>query len=142
MDEHPGLPLRHDAGASSADEDAPGFLARPPGAPVYHGFPVLDGVEVEGFKLGMITDWEAEPSGSGDAFIVAPDDSRCGLDWEVFAEHRCEEVLGATEDRWGVWYVAFPLPMDSRENARRNLAYVLPDLRPKWEAWVAASRPV
>ena len=141
MVEPRGLPLRLDSGASSADGDAPAFLARSPGAPVYHGFPVLDDVEVDGFKLGMITDWEAQPSDYGDAFVVAPDDSRCGLNWEVSPDHRCEEVPGADHGRWGVWSVAFPLPMDSRENARRNLAHVLPDLRPKWEAWVDANPP-
>lgn len=102
---------------------------------MYHGFPVLDDVEVRGFKLGMITDWEAEPSDYGDAFVVAPDDSRCGLDWEVFPERRCEEVLGATGNRWGVWYVTFPHAMDSRDSARRNLEYVLLDLEPKWRQW-------
>lgn len=137
VDEPHGLPLRIDPNAESASDDEPAFVARPPGAPVYHGFPILDDVEVDGFRLGMITDWEAEPSTYGDAFVVAPDGSRCGLDWEVFEERRCEQVLGFTEGRWGVWYVAFPHPMDSLENARRNLAHVLPDLRPKWEAWLA-----
>jgi hypothetical protein len=51
-------------------------LARPPEAPVYHGFPILDDVEVDGFKFGMITDFEAEPASDGDAFAVAPDGKR------------------------------------------------------------------
>jgi hypothetical protein len=83
MDEPHGLPLRFDPDAESASADEPAFIARPPGAPVYYGFPILDDVEVDGFRLGMISDWEAEPSDYGDAFIVAPDDSRCGLVWEV-----------------------------------------------------------
>src|SRR3954466_9986242 len=112
-DEPPGLPLRIDRVVSSGEDGTAPFLARPTGAPVYDGFPILDDVEVDGFRLGMITDWEAESSDYGDAFIVAPDDSRCGLDWEVLAEHRCDEVLGPDEGRWGVWYVAFPFPMDS-----------------------------
>lgn len=137
MDDLDGLPLRVDPKAKSAGDDAPAFVARPLGASVYHGFTILDEVDVDGFKLGMITDREAESSDRGDAFVVAPDGSRCGLDWEVFAERRFEQVLGYSPDRWGVWYVAFPYAMDSRENARRNLAHVLADLRPKWEAWLA-----
>jgi hypothetical protein len=135
VDEPHGLPLRIDPEAESANEEEPAFVARPVGAPVYHGFPILEDVEVDGFKLGMITDWEAEPSDYGDAFIVAPDNSRCGLIWEIDDEGCVESSGGFTETRWGVWNVGFPHPMDSRENARRNLAHVLGDLRPKWEKW-------
>jgi hypothetical protein len=88
----------------------------------------------------MITDWEAEPADHGDAFVVAPDGSRAGLDWEVHPEPLVEEVCGLESDRWGVWYVRFPHPMRTREDARRNLAFVLPDLRRKWEEW-RATRP-
>ena len=38
---------------------------------------------VDGFTLGTITDFEAEPSHFGDAFVVAPDGGRGGLIWEV-----------------------------------------------------------
>lgn len=130
-----GRPLRVDAEAESADPSLPAFLAKPADAPVYHGFPILDDVKVEGFRLGMITDWEAEPVDRGDAFVVVPDGSRCGLDWEVAEGHRFEQVLAPAPERWGVWYVAFPAPMNSRENARRNLTHILPDLRRTWEAW-------
>lgn len=130
-----GRPIREDPEAESADLDMPAFLARPEGAPVYHGFPILEDVEVDGFRLGMITDWESEPSERGDAFVVAPDGSRAGLDWEVFGEHKVEQVLEPTETRWGVWYVTFPNPMSSRDQARKNLATVLPELRRHWKAW-------
>lgn len=85
-----GRPLPLDPEAASANRDLSGFLARPEGAPVYHGFPILEDVEVDGFRLGMITDWEAEPADSGDAFVVAPDDSRAGLVWEIGATPRVE----------------------------------------------------
>jgi hypothetical protein len=39
------------------------------------------------------------------------------------------------DGRWGVWYVTFPNPMSSRDNARQNLAAVLSDLRSHWESW-------
>lgn len=130
-----GRPLRFDPEAASADPSLPGFLARPEGAPVYHGFVVLEDVQVDGFRLGMITDWEAHTTDIGDAFVVAPDGSRGGLVWEVHPEPMFRQVLEPEEDRWGVWEVTFPNPMSSRDNARRNLAAVLPELRRRWEEW-------
>jgi len=135
VEEREGRPLRLDRNAEAADPDQPAFLSRPEGAPVYFGFPVLEDVEVDGFRLGMITDWEVESADRGDAFVVAPDGGRAGLDWEVHPETKIEEVLAPSEARWGVWYVRFPHAMTSRANARRNLAAVLPLLHPHWEAW-------
>jgi hypothetical protein len=77
-----GRPLAIDEQAESTDPVLQAFLSRPPGAPVYHGFPVIDGAEVDGFRLGMITDFLAEPTDVGDAYVVAPDGSRVGLVWE------------------------------------------------------------
>jgi hypothetical protein len=142
-DKDKGRPLRLDEDAESADPSLPAFLARPSEAPVYHGFPVLDDVEVDGFKFGMITDFEAGPASDGDAFVVAPDGSRAGLVWKVFegddwgdyAARYFEEVCPIEKGRWGVWTVPFPLPMGSRDNVRQNLASALPLLRPKWEEW-------
>ena len=51
----------------------PAFLARPAGAPVYHGFPVIGDVEVDGFRLGMITNFLSGPAREGDAYVIAPD---------------------------------------------------------------------
>jgi len=134
-----GRPLRLDAGAETANDAEPAFLARPDGAPIYHGFPILEDVAVDGFRLGMITDWEAESCDEGDAFIVAPDDSRCGLVWEIGGDPfvAAAALVPASETRWGVWSVGLPHPMNSRENARRNLVYVLDELRPRWERWRA-----
>ena len=77
-------------------------MSRPDGAPVYYGFPVLDDVEVGGFRLGMITDWEAEATDVGDAFVVVPDGSRAGLVWEITDHFYVDECLAATPDRSGV----------------------------------------
>ena len=71
-----GRPLAIDPGAPSASATQPAFVARPKGAPVYHGFVVLEDVNVDGFTLGAITDFEAEPTDTGDAFVIAPDGSR------------------------------------------------------------------
>jgi hypothetical protein len=66
----PGLPLSLDADAKRASPELPAFLARPEGEPVYHGFQMLEGVEVDGFHLGTIS--ALGPAEYGDAFIVAP----------------------------------------------------------------------
>jgi hypothetical protein len=68
-----GRPLAVDPLAQAASQTEPAFVARPPGAPVYHGFPILGDVVVDGFTLGKITDFESEPCTEGDAFVVAPE---------------------------------------------------------------------
>ena len=133
----PGRPLALDPDADSADPDLPAFLARPEGSPVYHGFPVLDDVEVDGFKLGKISDWEAEDMDIGDAFVVAPDNSRCGLVWSIGNPEGLRQVRPPEPIRRGVWGVVFEHKMSSREQARRNLAALVPQLRPIWGKWTS-----
>jgi len=130
-----GLPLAVDDTAESASTDLPAFLAKPPGAPVYHGFRILSDVVVEGFIFGMITNFEAQESAAGDAFVVAPDNSRAGLVWEVSDKDDFTEICPIEKDRWGVWEVSFPFRMTSREAARMNLQAILPKLKPKWKEW-------
>ena len=131
-----GRPLAIDATAQSASPTEPAFITPPAGAPAYHGFVVLNDVTADGFTLGKITDFEAEPCDEGDAFVIAPDGSRAGLVWEVSDKERYfQEVLPSEAQRWGVWGVSFPLPMNSRENARRNLESILPDLKLRWAEW-------
>ena len=130
-----GRPLALDPTAKSASPDLPGFLARPSDAPVYHGFQVLSDVAVDGFIFGMITDFETEESNEGDAFVVAPDNSRAGLVWEISDKQTFAEVCPITAERWGVWAVSFPYGMATRENVRMNLQMILPKLKPKWEQW-------
>ena len=130
-----GKPLALDPDAVSADRNMPPFVARPQGAPVYYGFRILEDVSVEGFRLGIITAIEEEPAESGDAFVVAPDDSRAGLVWETGEYPLIQEICPPKPVRWGVWGVFFPHPMISNENARKNLAFILPELRKRWEQW-------
>lgn len=137
IDEHKPKrrPLALDPTAVSASATEPAFVAVPEGEPVYYGFRVLSDVVVDGFTFGTITDFEAEPATCGDAFVIAPDGSRAGLVWEV-SELQCfEEVCPIELTRWGVWAVAFVHPMRTREDARINLAAILPKLKPKWELW-------
>jgi hypothetical protein len=133
-----GLPLALNQNAESADPSLPAFLARPSNTPVYHGFSVLEDVSVDEFTFGMITDFEAEPSDYGDAFVIAPDGSRAGLIWEIDDQPfvtPSPPPLPPTDTRWGVFNVGFPVPMRSYDAARRNLEAILPELRPYWEQW-------
>jgi len=129
-----GRPLDLDADAASAEPSLPAFLARPEGAPVYHGFRLIDEVEVGGFRLGAISSFGSDV-GSGDAFIVAPDDSRAGLVWQVSDAPYLREIRGFEDSRWGVWEVSFPRAVSGPQNAEKALADIVPRLRPHWEAW-------
>ena|SRR5450755_955779 len=134
-DQPKGHPLAIGHKAASVSPTEPAFAARPQGAPVYHGFVVLEDVKLDGFTLGAITDFEAEPCDTGDAFVIAPDGSRGGLVWEVSAKPYIEQVCPFDQDRWGVWAVSFPHPMRDRNSARQNLVAVLPELKARWEDW-------
>jgi hypothetical protein len=122
--------------AKSAVPNEAAFVAPPPGAPPYYGFPILEDVVVEGFVLGMITNFEAERCDRGDAFVVAPYGSRAGIVWNEGDSMRVSQVLPAEPTtRWGVWEVSFVHPMTNRENARRNLQAIVPILKQEWERW-------
>ena len=131
-----GRPLAVDWNAVSASSAKPAFIARPEGAPIYHGFVVLDDVVVDGFTFGKITDFEAEPCDKGDAFVIAPDNSRAGLVWQVSNNVSFDQIVPPDTNRWGVWSVSFPHPMNSHENIRRNLELILPALKVKWNEWL------
>jgi hypothetical protein len=124
-----GQPLAVDHDAASASQIEPGFIARPPGAPVYHGFQILNDVTADGFTFGKITDFDAAPSLHGDAFVIAPDNSRAGLVWQICDKPYFREIRSLEPVRWGVWDVSFPHAMDSHANVRRNLQSILPELK-------------
>jgi hypothetical protein len=86
----------------------------------------------------MITDFIADPGTWGDGFVIAPDDSRAGLVWEAqVRDPFFHEVLAPDEHRWGVWGVGSELPMRTEADARALIRSLLPELRPRWEAWRA-----
>ncbi|MBV9487344.1 MAG: hypothetical protein JO246_14960 [Frankiaceae bacterium] len=128
-------PLSLDPEAETTDPTLPAFLARPEGAPAYYGFPVIGGVEVDGFRIGAITDFPSEPSNDGDAFVVAPDGTRAGLVWEANCPYYFEQVLPPDNSRWGVWAVGVPLPLGTVEHVAPYLTAILSDLRRRWEDW-------
>lgn len=113
-----GLPLALDPNAKSESRTEPAFIARPAGAPVYHGFVVLEDVVVDGFTLGTITDFELEPSDEGDAFVIAPDGSRAGIAWQIYQETHFVQIRPFEKERWGVYSVAFTHPMRNRKMRR------------------------
>ena len=102
-----GLPIRVDATAASASKSLPAFLSRPEGAPVYHGFPIIEESRVDGWVFGTISNFE-ETDGCdwGDAFVIAPDGKRAGLIWQV-DDFAPQVVLPPTPDRWGVYGFAY-----------------------------------
>ncbi|MGZ4801913.1 MAG: hypothetical protein ACXV9P_04850 [Acidimicrobiia bacterium] len=129
-----GRPMAIDQTASSTDLQRAAFLARPEGAPIYHGFPLVRGADVDGFQLGKISDFEAEEMDYGDACVIAPDGSRAGLVWEIGEGPRIKQVLEPDAARWGVWAVWFTHPMRTPADALANLREIVPLLRPRWEA--------
>jgi hypothetical protein len=136
MDDVPkGQAILTDGRAESVDPSLPAFLARPKDAPVYHGFRVLEGVELEGFKLGMISGYGPDDGQYGDGFVIAPDNSRCGLVWEVGESFHFREITPPEPNRWGVWDVSVMLPMTTEQNARENLRQMFPELKQRWMSW-------
>jgi hypothetical protein len=124
------------AGAAT-DPTLPAFLARPAGAPVYHGFRVLTDIVEDGFTLGVISGYDDGDSDGGDAFVIAPDDARAGLVWDVGAALTVELISEAEPERFGVFAVTFTEPMVDAAAARRNLAAIAPALRAQWRRWHA-----
>ena len=113
-----GHRARIDVDAESASPDLPAFIAKPAGAPPYHGFPLLPGSDKDGFVFGVITD----PTGAtwGDAYVVAPDGSRAGIVWSLEGPES-EIVIPPDPIRWGVYQFRFDSPMEGDEDLIRNL---------------------
>lgn len=131
-----GIPLRLDPEAESADPSLPAFLARPEGAPVYHGFPLLEESRTaDGWCFGIISDPDC-PQGRdwGDAFIVAPDGSRAGIIWEVGAPVM-KVSSPPEEDRWGVFELGFARPVHDGGELVEQLREWLPELRRLHREW-------
>ena len=124
-----GLPIQTDCDAESANPRLPAFLSRPPGAPVYHGFPVVKETLTDGWCYGAITAFE-DPRGceAGDGFVVAPDGSRAGLVWSV-GTFSTEVVCEPGPQRWGVYSIAFPRAVRSIEDMVACFRHVLPELK-------------
>jgi len=126
-------PLKLDDTAVSASAELPAFLARPEGAPVYHGFPIVTETMTDGWYFGAITEY-AHPDGcdSGDAFVVAPDGSRAGLVWDV-GEGELTEICAPEAGRWGVYRIWFPRVVRTTDDLVVCFRAVLPQLQRIYE---------
>ena len=124
-----GRKIVTDDSAETSDSSLPAFLAKPPGARVYHGFPLVPESTTDGWIFGAITEYE-ERAGcdSGDAFVQAPDGSRAGLVWDV-GNGEPAEISPPTENRWGVYQIWFPKPVRNTADLVENFRAVLPKLR-------------
>jgi hypothetical protein len=125
-----GKPILQDPDAESSEPGKPAFLARPEGAPVYHGFPIIEETRTDGWCFGAITGFEEAADGCdyGDGFVVAPDGSRAGLMWGV-GDSPVREVSGPEEGRWGVYEVSFPKVIRTVEDLVECFRAVLPELQ-------------
>ena len=47
--------------------------------------------------------------------------------WAVSGESYFKEIAQPEAEQWGVWRVAFPNAMTSRENVRKNPESILPE---------------
>jgi hypothetical protein len=126
-----GQRVRVDEAAPSADPKLPAFIAKPPNAPVYYGFPTLKDSEQDGFVFGTIT----EPSGAewGDAFVIAPNGSRAGIVWQI-GEGEPTVVDAPSEGRWGVYGFYFKGPIRSDAELVTYLRAVVPRLKQYFHA--------
>ncbi|MFN3653553.1 MAG: hypothetical protein ACK47B_28575 [Armatimonadota bacterium] len=135
----PGHPLKFDQEAATSDESLPAFLAPPPGAAPYHGFPLIPETCIDGWCYGAITEFidpENYPAGcdSGDGFVQAPDGTRAGLVWWTECPEEIMEVCPPEPNRWGVWEVRFSRPVNSLEDLIFNFTQVLPLLQARYRA--------
>jgi hypothetical protein len=134
-----GKPLRLDPDAESADPGLPAFIARPQGAPVYHGFPLLEESRTaDGWCFGMISDPNcSEGCDEGDAFVVAPDNTRAGLIWHV-GPLDLQVSLEPESDRWGVYDIGIADTVHSQAELVKQLQTWLPELQRRHTAWIAS----
>ena len=122
----------------SASPHLPAFIARPPGSPAYYGFPLLADSEKDGFIFGIITDVRCDPPPSwGDAYVVAPDGSRAGIEWRMTGPD-VKVALPPEPGRWGVYVFRFVHPVRSQEDLIKNLHAVLPHLKQFYAAAMSA----
>jgi len=126
-----GSRLRYDPKARSATPGVPSFVARPEGAPIYHGFEVVPETETDGWIYGAISDYEGGPHTEGDGFVVAPDGARAGIAWATDTPD-FYEIAPPDDERWGVYGVRFPRPVSSVDDLVFNFRAVLPKLKERY----------
>jgi hypothetical protein len=133
QDDYPPKRLNLDESATTTSANLPASLSRPKGAPVYHGFNLVDETRTDGWCFGAITEFEDEEGCDwGDGFVVAPDGRRAGIVWEV-GEGDIQIVAPPNETRWGVYAVWFPRTVRTVDDLVFNFRQVLPGLKKRYE---------
>jgi len=128
-----GRPLVLDPNARSATKGEPAFVAKPKGAPVYHGFPIIEESETDGWRYGAITAYEGVSSeNQGDGFVIAPDGSRAGVVWDTNGGD-FTVICPPERGRWGVFGVRFPKAVSSKRDLIHNFRAVLPQLKAQFD---------
>jgi hypothetical protein len=119
---------------------APPSTSRSEADPLYHGYVIVPETCIDGWCLGLISEFEG-PEGctSGDAFVVAPDGRRAELMWEV-GTTPLEEILPPDAERWGVYAVSFPHATRTVADLVAAFRAVLPQLRARYAAVKKAQR--
>ena len=84
----------------------------------------------EGWTLGYIgIPWPGPwPKTCGDLFVQSPNGTQAGIAWESQGPE-IEMISPATEGRWGVFQVLFPIPVFGEVDLIRNFHAVLPLLK-------------
>lgn len=129
MPDTDGKALRLDPSAQSASADLPAFLSRPVGAPLYHGFTIIEESRVDGWVFCAITTYE-DPAGCvcGDAFVIAPDGTRAGIVWQV-DDFEPQVVCPPNKDRWGVYGFGYPTAIRTTADFVQMCHSLLPELQ-------------
>ena len=132
-----GKPVRLDASALSASPDLPAFLSAPGGAPVYHGFPIVEETRIDGWVFATISDYvDINGCDWGDAFVIAPDGTRAGIVWQV-DDFEPQVVCPPEKSRWGVYAFAYPTPIRTTADFVKMCHSFLPELRRRHAAAMA-----
>ena len=86
--------------------------------------------ERDGWILGYIgAPWTGPwPKTNGDLFVADPDGWQAGISWEN-AGPEILDISGATEPRWGVFQLKFPVAVMSEDDLIKNFHMVLPLLK-------------
>lgn len=95
--------------------------------------PSLPHATVDGFELQVYAAYD----NVGDAAVRAPDGSTAGLILQAGSDPALREVHRPDDRRWGVFKVGLPMPMATDAEAAAYLHDLLPELRPRWQAWSA-----
>ncbi|MEK6871676.1 MAG: 3-deoxy-8-phosphooctulonate synthase [Nanoarchaeota archaeon] len=122
-----------DKKAKSNSKNLPAFLSPPEGSKAYHGFQLINRINVEGFTYGAITNFLEKDSKdgctSGDGYVEAPDGSRAGIAWEKGDKFSYSQMMDSDKERWGVYYFSIPFGIKNLDDMKKAFALMMPILK-------------